>query len=70
MAPIVAVRHLTWALDALMQAQHQLMTMCDELTTKLSVVSTFRDEIRTLRKSVETLETLYRSRPALGVRAS
>lgn len=38
-----------------------LMNKCDELNTKLSVVELFREEIKTLRKSVETLENLYKS---------
>lgn len=42
---------------------YHLITKCDELTTKLSVASSFRDEIKTLKKSVETLENLYKSRP-------
>lgn len=49
--------------DAELKALYHLMTKCDELTTKLSVASSFRDEIKTLRKSVETLELLYKSKP-------
>lgn len=42
---------------------YDLMTKCDQLTTKLSIATSFQDEIRTLRKSVETLEQLYKNRP-------
>lgn len=52
------------SVDGQVKALYLLMTKCDELTTKLSAASLFRDEIKTLRKSVETLENLYRSRPA------
>lgn len=46
-----------------MRALYHLMTKCDEMNTKLSVAVTFREEIKTLKKSVETLEHLYKSRP-------
>lgn len=39
------------------------MAKCDELGTKISVASSFCDEIKTLRKSVDTLENLYKTRP-------
>lgn len=42
---------------------HKLMVKCDELATKLTVASSFCDEIKTLRKSVETLEQLYKTKP-------
>lgn len=41
------------------------MTKCDELVTKLSVAGSFRNEIKTLRKSVETLESLHRLKPQI-----
>lgn len=41
-----------------MRALYLVMNKCDELTTKLSVAESFREEIKTLRKSVETLENL------------
>lgn len=49
--------------DDEMKALYHLITKCDELTTKLSAASSFCGEIKTLRKSIETLENLYRSRP-------
>lgn len=51
------------SVDEEVKAFYHLMTKCDELTTKLSIAGTFRDEIKTLKKSVETLEHLYKSRP-------
>lgn len=49
--------------DNKLKALYHLMIKCDELTTKLSIVNSFRDEIKTLRKSVDTLELLYKTRP-------
>lgn len=49
--------------DGEMKALYQLMSKCDELMTKLSMAGSFSDEIKTLRKSVETLEALYKHRP-------
>jgi len=50
-------------IDSQMRALYHLITKCDELTTRLSASDSFRDEIKTLRKSVETLEGLYKTRP-------
>lgn len=41
-----------------MKALYLIIDKCDELTTKLSVAESFRDEVRTLRKSIDTLESL------------
>lgn len=48
--------------DREMKALYHLITKCDELTTKLSAASSFRDEVKTLRKSIETLDNLYKTR--------
>lgn len=49
--------------DVEMKALYQLIAKCDELVTKLSVAGSFREEIKTLKKSIETLEQLYKTRP-------
>lgn len=52
--------------DGEVNALYHLMSKCDELTTKLSIASSFCDEIKTLRKSVETLENLQKSKPLMN----
>lgn len=49
--------------DGEMKAFYHTITKCDELTTKLSAASSFCGEVKTLRKSIETLDNLYKSRP-------
>lgn len=49
--------------DGEMKAFYHLITKCDQLTTKLSAASSFCGEVKTLRKSIETLDNLYKSRP-------
>lgn len=49
--------------DTEMKSLYHLMTKCEELTTKLSIATSFRDEIKTLKKSIETLENLYKTKP-------
>lgn len=50
--------------DSEMKALYDLITKCDELTTKLSAASSFCGEVKTLRKSIETLDNLYKLRPS------
>lgn len=49
--------------DEELKAMYYLITKSEELTTKLSVANTFREEIKTLKKSVDTLEQLYKNMP-------
>lgn len=45
------------------QALYKLMSKCDELAIQLTVASSFCDEIKTLKKSVDTLDQLYKTKP-------
>lgn len=46
-----------------MESLYRLISKCDELSINLKLIEDFREEIRTLRKSVETLEALFKARP-------
>lgn len=49
--------------DNELKSMYYLITKTEELTTKLSVATAFREEIKTLKKSVDTLENLYKLKP-------
>lgn len=53
--------YLTLLNNIQIQASYQLMATCDSIKKDASVVAKFSDDVKALRKSVETLETLYNS---------
>lgn len=50
-------------IDTEIRALYHLISRSDELIIGLRVTEDFREEVRALRKSVETLANLYKSRP-------
>lgn len=49
--------------DAQVKALYTLIARCDELILGLRITQDFREEIKNLRKSVETLAILHKSKP-------
>lgn len=50
-------------MDVEAKALYKLVSKCDELMVSLRITEDFREEVRALRKSVETLANLYKCRP-------